>query len=102
MWRVFDLKSFSLFFWKRFIIRYFHNNAGNAFAKLLDDVVFCDADIFDGIVQYRRDEHVNVVDLPDIRDQISYLERMIYIGLFIVTFSLVAGMTLSGKARCFY
>src|SRR5690349_99912 len=94
-----DLLPLSLGFWQRPVVRYFHHDPRDPLPKAFSDLFASDADILDRVVQNGRDQDIYVVDTANICQQVCDLERMIYIRFLVVAFSMVAGMTNSGKAR---
>jgi hypothetical protein len=102
MWSVLDLQTLSVFLWQRFVVGDFHDKTRYALAKTLDDILFFDANVFDGVVKYRCNKDVNIINAANVGEQICNLERMINVWFLFIALAMVAGVTLCGKARSLY
>jgi hypothetical protein len=96
---VLDLELLPLGLWQAFVIGNLQNEARHAFAEHLPEFAGGRAGILDGVVKYRRDQDVNIIDPTDIRQQVCDLERVIDVGFAPFAFAFLIGVLTSRVAR---
>src|ERR1700678_2863958 len=99
MWSMFLLQPLALGLWQTFVVSAFHDQGKHRASEKGLELVLTRIGIFDSVMQKRSAQCVSVADCSDVDQYFGHLDRMVYVGRILRSFSALLSMFVGRKLK---